>query len=156
MVIERRKDGKSRATITQILEKMQAVADDKFIGDLQNNTLAVFATLTTDEKRTFLRRSLMLQWEKQIELATAGLHEVEIEKDVRIDPVSVQTERKSIEDFNYEEQLKLKTWMHKAIFVIGVSCFAVVILLTFFVGKDGVDVEGMIGQLNGVLKLITG
>jgi hypothetical protein len=156
MVIERRKDGKSRATITQILEKMQAVADEKYIGDLQNNTLAIFSTLSTDEKRTFLRRSLMLQWEKQIELATAGLHEVEIEKDVRIDPVAVQTERKSIEDFNYEEQLKLKTWMHKAIFVIGVSCFAVVILLTFFVGKDGVDVEGMIGQLNGVLKLITG
>lgn len=135
--MERRKDPKQRMTITQILDFMQNTADEQYQGDLQNNSLAIFNLLAPGDKKTFLRKSLMLQWEHQIDLAKGGLQDVIIDQELVIDRSSVNLERKSIESLNYAEQVKLKTWLWKVIFLIALLCFIGVVFLTY--AMDGAE-----------------
>lgn len=154
--VERRREPRSRLTITQVLDLMQKKADELYEGELQNQALEVFEALSEGDRKTFLRKSLLLHWENQIELAKVGMQDIVIDQDTCIDPVAVEKERKSIEEINVEEQLRLKTWMHKAFFVIGVVCFAIVIGISTIAGNDtGTSSTEMIKQLNAVIELLT-
>lgn len=154
--VERRREPRSRLTITQVLDLMQKKADELYEGELQNQALEVFEALSEGDRKTFLRKSLLLHWENQIELAKVGMQDIVIDQDTCIDPVAVEKERKSIEEINVEEQLRLKTWMHKAFFVIGVVCFAIVIGISTIAGNDtGTSSTEMIKQLNVVIELLT-
>lgn len=154
--VERRREPRSRLTITQVLDLMQKKADELYEGELQNQALEVFEALSEGDRKTFLRKSLLLHWENQIELAKVGMQDIVIDQDTCIDPVAVEKERKSIEEINVEEQLRLKTWMHKAFFVIGVVCFAIVIGISTIAGNDtGTSSTEVIKQLNAVIELLT-
>ena len=98
MVVERRRDPKPRLTITQILDQMQRVADEEYGGDLQNNVLAIFTKLAAGDKKTLLRKGLLLIWEQQVELAKASMQDIVIDQETRIDQVAVVEERKKIEE----------------------------------------------------------
>lgn len=150
--IDRRKA--PRLTITQILEEMQHQADVDFQGDLPDNALTIFNRLNVGDKKTFLRRSLELHWQNQIELARTGMQDVVIEHEVVIDPVSVEKERKSFEDVELEEQLRLKTWMSKVTFTLGLVLFGAIILITYFYGGSSANITDILKRLNGVADLL--
>lgn len=143
-----------RLTITQVLDEMQQIADTDFQGDLPDNALSVFNTLSEDDRKTFLRRSLELHWKNQIELAKNGMQDVVVEHEVVIDPVSVEKERKSIEEVEVEEQLRLKTWMSKVTFTLGLVVFGAIILITYFYGGSSANITDILKRLNGVADLL--
>lgn len=150
--IERRKA--PRLTITQILEEMQHQADIDFQGDLPDNAVTIFNRLNVGDKKTFLRRSLELHWHNQIELAKTGMQDIVVEQEVVIDPVSVEKERKAIEDVEVEEQLRLKTWMSKVAFTLGLVVFAAIILITYFYGGSSSNITDILKRLNSVADLL--
>ena len=105
-----------RMTITQILDSMQSIADTEHTGDLENNALKIFSRLTPDNKRTYLRKSLRMFWEQQVDLAQQGgdelMHEIVIDNEIRIDPIEVAKEREAMaassdyESGQYTNQLR--------------------------------------------------
>ncbi len=160
-----RRTRRSRLTINQILEKMQGEADAEFNGNLPDNVLGIFNTLSTDDKRTFLRRSLDALWKEQINQAQEGLQEIVLqgevspsgssEAEVRINPVAVVAERESIDASSAVEQQKLRSWLLRLVFVIMVVMFFVILFFTFFYGEN--DMKTLInalGNINTLLELI--
>lgn len=154
MSIERRKDPKPRLTITQILDQMQQVADNEYGGDLQNNVLPVFTKLAANDKKTLLRKSLLLIWEHQVEMAKASMQDIVIDQETRIDQVAVVEERKNIDAVNAEEQIKLKTWFHKVVFIVGVLLFIAVVAGSLMVGGSGVSVGDMLKDAQKIFELL--
>lgn len=154
MTVERRKDQKPRLTITQILDQMQQVADNEYGGDLQNNVLVVFTKLAVNDKKILLRKGLLLIWEHQVEMAKASMQDIVIDQETCIDQVAVVEERKNIDAVNAEEQIKLKTWFHKVLFVLGVLLFIGVVAGTLVVGGSGVSVTDMLKDLQKIVELL--
>ncbi len=154
MTVERRKDQKPRLTITQILDQMQQVADNEYGGDLQNNVLVVFTKLAVNDKKTLLRKGLLLIWEHQVEMAKASMQDIVIDQETCIDQAAVIEERKSIEVVNSEEQLKLKTWFHKVVFVVGIVLFIGVVGGSLMVGGNGVSVSEMLKDAQKIFELL--
>ncbi len=154
MTVERRKDQKPRLTITQILDQMQQVADNEYGGDLQNNVLVVFTKLAVNDKKTLLREGLLLIWEHQVEMAKASMQDIVIDQETCIDQAAVIEERKSIEVVNSEEQLKLKTWFHKVVFVVGIVLFIGVVGGSLMVGGNGVSVSEMLKDAQKIFELL--
>lgn len=154
MTIERRKDPKPRLTITQILDQMQQVADNEYGGDLQNNVLVVFTKLAVNDKKTLLRKGLLLIWEHQVEMAKASMQDIVIDQETCIDQVAVVEERKNIDAVNAEEQIKLKTWFHKVVFVVGVLLFIAVVAGSLMVGWSGVSVGDMLKDAQKIFELL--
>lgn len=154
MSIERRKDPRPRLTITQILDQMQQVADNEYGGDLQNNVLPVFTKLAANDKKTLLRKSLLLIWEHQVEMAKASMQDIVIDQETRIDQVAVVEERKNIDAVNAEEQIKLKTWFHKVVFIVGVLLFIAVVAGSLMVGGSGVSVGDMLKDAQKIFELL--
>lgn len=142
-------------SISQILEFMQNTADEEYLGDLQNNMLAIFNQLSLGDKKTFLRKSLMLHWEQQIDLAKGGMQDVVVDKELTIDRTSVDLERKSIKDLNYEEQIKLKSWFMKVTFLVGTALFIAIIAFTYYTGgADPENAKGVLGYLKDLFELL--
>lgn len=130
--IDRRKN-RTRMTITQILEHMQHVADDEYTGDLQENALTIFTQLNIGDKKTFLRKSLMLHWENQIAMNREGITDVAVE-DMVVDQKSIEHERKLIDDSNFIEQKKMKSLISKLFFMIGIVAFIAMFVMTTTLG----------------------
>lgn len=144
----------SRASINQILDQMQVTADHEYAGDLNNNALAVFNDLSTNDKRTFLRQSLMLHWERQIDQARHRLDNIVIDQDLQIDPVEVEKERFSIEELNQIELIKMKTWLNKFLLSAGVVSFMVMVLIAYASDTLTDKTEEYLEILTDVVKLI--
>lgn len=146
---ERRKTS-VRLTITQILERLQEIADVDFRGILQDNALAIFNRLPDDDKKTFLRHALALLWERQIELAQRGIKDIIID-DVLIDLQAVEVERGSIEDKSEEEMLKLSHYIARVIFI---SAFVVVIstiIFTFVYDPSGQNTIDFVKAIKAIV-----
>lgn len=169
---ERRGGKKPRLTIGQILDNMQFTADEEYSGDLQNNALAIFNTLSVDDKRTYLRKSLESLWEKQLMFANEGLQEIvvpavvaapasesmsqnQVEKEVRISPVEVKSERESLETGSYVEQQKLRQWLVKIAFVVMVLLFFAIFFFSAVYGKNDMKtIFDAMGNLNTLIDLL--
>lgn len=147
--IERRLDA------SEIFEHLQTIADRYHRGDLQNNIHHLFKNLREEEQQALLKKSVLLFWEHHLDLTRRELDQVVIDEDTTIDRGEVNKERKAIEDFNYEEQIRLKSWFQKMVFIIGVSGFIVLIALTQLIGgsKTG-GVEGLMNHLSKILGLL--
>lgn len=154
--IDRRRKELPRLTVSQVVDKMQHVADVDYKGDLQNNILPIFNEMPPGDKRTYLRKSLLLHWEKQIELANNGMQDVVIDKDkdTRIDPSSVAAERKQISDFNYHEQVKLKSWLIKAFFLGSLMLIVAFTVTSVLVGTF--DISKTAGQIETIIEILFG
>ena len=151
---DRRKKDPRRLTISQVLDLVQSLADEHYQGDVQTNILSIFNELNSDNKRTFLRKSMMLHWEQQIQLANNDMGDVVLDTETRIDRVSVDSERKQISDLNYSEQIKLKSWMIKVFFLLGLVFFGFFILASYYIGQ--VDMKTILSHLTAVIEMIFG
>ncbi len=149
-----RRGTKARATISQILEKMEEEADVHYQGDLPNNAVKIFTWLPIDERRTFLRHSLNLLWAKRIELAQKGLQDIIIEEKVRIDPNAVQVERKNLEEADIHEQMKLKTFVFKTFFILGILIFSGILTWSWFYGSSAGNTESLLKNLNKIVEIL--
>ncbi len=149
---ERRVAGKPRATISQIVEKMEADADMNHLGNLSDNALKVFTGLTADDKRTFLRNAITLLWEKRIELSIHGHEDVFIDKDTRIDAMAVEKERLALEKMEYTEQMRLKSIIMVTFFFLTITVFSVVCYFAFTHG--GIDTSGTESTLKNLGKIL--
>ena len=150
-----RRGTKARATISQILEKMEEEADVHYQGDLPNNVVKIFTWLPIDDRRTFLRHSLNLLWAKRIELAQKGLQDIIIiEEKVRIDPTAVQVERKNLEEADIHEQMKLKTFVFKTFFILGILIFSGILTWSWFYGSSAGNTESLLKNLNKIVEIL--
>ena len=149
-----RRGTKARATINQILEKMEEEADVNYQGNLPDNAVKIFTLLPIDDRRTFLRHSLNLLWAKRIELAQKGLQDIVIEESVRIDPTAVQVERKNLEEADIEEQMKLKTFVFKTFFILGILVFSGIMAWSWFYGSSAGNTESLLKNLNKIVEIL--
>lgn len=144
-----------RLTITEILDLMQREADLEFQGNLQDNALQVFNKLNMGDKRTFLRKSLMVLWEEQIKLAESGMQDIVVDQEIKINPVTVEMERLSIMADDRQAQQRLKVWMYQALFVLGVAGVMLVVLITLLFGADFGE-QGLMSSIKDVWQLFRG
>lgn len=153
---EKRKAPVPRRTIGQILDAMQMDADFNHNGDVQGNILYYFNKLNIDDKRTFLRRAMALMWDTQVEFNKDGSHEVviQVDKDVRIDRCSVNMERESIAEVNYEEQVKLKIWVQKVLFIMAMVSILFFVLFAFMTGNEDVVDGSIFGHVKNIFEVI--
>ena len=154
MTVERRKDQKPRLTITQILDQMQQVADNEYGGDLQNNVLVVFTKLAVNDKKTLLRKGLLLIWAHQVEMAKASMQDIVIDQETWIDQAAVVEVRRNIDAVNAEEQLKLKTWIHKTGLIVSILLFVGIVGGTLAIGGTGVSVGEMLKDAQKIFELL--
>jgi len=144
-----------RLTITEILDLMQKKADLEFQGNLQDNILHIFNTLNMGDKRTYLRKSLMMLWEEQIKLAECGMQDVVVDQDTRINPVTVEMERLSLMADDRYAQQKLKVWMYQILFILGISGIMLLVVITLFLSADFGEVS-FLGSVKQLWLLFTG
>ena len=140
-------------TIAQILDYMQHRADDLFGGDLQDNAISIFNQLHKDDKKTFLRKSLILHWENQINKAREGKVDVIIE-DIVIDPNSIDNERDLIAVDNYVEQRKFKNFMLKGMLTLMLLIFGAMVAMTFMMGPDKENSKMLLEHLSDILSVL--
>jgi hypothetical protein len=149
-----RRGTKARSTINQILEKMEEEADVHYQGNLPDNAVKIFTWLPIDDRRTFLRHSLNLLWAKRIELAQKGLQDIIIEEKVRIDPTTVLAERKNLEAADIQEQMKLKTFVFKTFFILGILIFSGILTWSWFYGSSAGNTESLLKNLNKIVEIL--
>lgn len=134
---ERVRERRIPRTSHQVVDKMQRLADHHHDGLLRDNVMEIFEQLHPVDRQTFLRKSLLLHWENDIDRAVEALEDIKVDKETSIDMGVVQHERKDLRSIDAEEQIKLKTWMNKAFLVIGSSTFILVVLFTLVMGAAG-------------------
>lgn len=142
-------------TSHQVLDKMQRVADEQHGGALRENVMEIFESLHPIDRATFLKKSLILHWEHDINIAREVLEDVKIDREISIDLNEVQHERTDLKSLDQEEQIKLKTWMNKAFFIIGVMAFIVMMFLSTVMGSEkGSNLSKMVDALSSVIELV--
>ena len=134
---ERVRERRIPRTSHQVVDKMQRLADHSHGGLLRDNVMEIFEQLHPVDRQTFLRKSLLLHWENDIDRAVEALEDIKVDKETSIDMGVVQHERKDLKSIDAEEQIKLKTWMNKAFLIIGSSTFILVVLFTLVMGAAG-------------------
>lgn len=148
-----RRSSTTRLTINQVLSNMQAVADLDYRGDLENNGVAIFDHLHDDDKKTFLRHSFKLLWEKQIELSQRGIRDIVID-DIMIDLQAVESERcmidrrKDVQMDNMKDSAVRWTYIGALFFTIMVFAF------TFFYDPTGQNAVDFIKSVNSIVASI--
>ena len=134
---ERVRERRIPRTSHQVVDKMQRLADHSYGGLLRDNVMEIFEQLHPVDRQTFLKKSLLLHWENDIDRAVEALEDIKVDKETSIDMGVVQHERKDLSSIDAEEQIKLKTWMNKAFLIIGSSTFILVVLFTLVMGAAG-------------------
>ena len=134
---ERVRERRIPRTSHQVVDKMQRLADHSHGGLLRYNVMEIFEQLHPVDRQTFLRKSLLLHWENDIDRAVEALEDIKVDKETSIDMGVVLHERKDLKGIDAEEQIKLKTWMNKAFLIIGSSTFILAVLFTLVMGAAG-------------------
>lgn len=143
---ERRKNT-LRPTISQILSNMQSVADLDFRGDLENNAIIIFDHLSEGDRRTFMRHSLKLLWERQIDLTQRGIRDIMID-DVVFDLQAIASERNYIENQNEEGLDRLKVTIARITYATAAIALIMTFVITFFYDPSGQNVDAFVKVLN--------
>lgn len=144
-------------TSHQVVDKMQRLADHSHGGLLRDNVMEIFEQLHPVDRQTFLRKSLLLHWENDIDRAVEALEDIKVDKETSIDMGVVQHERKDLRSIDAEEQIKLKTWMNKAFLIIGSSTFILVVLFTLVMGAAGSEKGStLMDTLLSIFELVKG
>lgn len=138
----------------------------EYQGDLQNNALAIFNRLPTDDKRTFLRRSLDSLWKDQIDLAQQGLKDVVIQipeeelinkpnqakEDLRVSPPEISKERTTLEELNAIEAVRFKNRLYLTFFILGTLGIGMVMFFTYYYGNPNGPLSGE--TVSNLIKLL--
>lgn len=151
-VEDRRKTPRQASNIKKILDQMQDMADERHSGDLQGNVLSIFSQLPSADKKTFLRKSLMLHWENFIAEET---EDIEF-SGVKINAEDVRLERENINELNAREQLKLKSWLTKAAAILATIAFLTMGALTVGMEIDKNDPAPLMEQIKQVWAILVG
>lgn len=154
---ERVRERRIPRTSHQVVDKMQRLADRGHGGLLRDNVMEIFEQLHPVDRQTFLKKSLLLHWESDIDRAVEALEDIKVDKETSIDMGVVQYERKDLSSIDAEEQIKLKTWMNKAFLVIGTSAFVLVVLFTLVMGAAGSEKGStLLDTLLSIFELVKG
>lgn len=154
---ERVRERRIPRTSHQVVDKMQRLADRDHDGFLRDNVMEIFEQLHPVDRQTFLKKSLLLHWENDIDRTVEALEDIKVDKETSIDMGVVQHERKDLSSIDAEEQIKLKTWMNKAFLVIGSSTFVLVVLFTLVMGAAGSEKGStLLDTLLSIFELVKG
>ncbi len=154
---ERVRERRIPRTSHQVVDKMQRLADHSHGGLLRDNVMEIFEQLHPVDRQTFLKKSLLLHWENDIDRAVEALEDIKVDKETSIDMGVVQHERKDLRSIDAEEQIKLKTWMNKAFLIIGSSTFVLVVLFTLVMGAAGSEKGStLLDTLLSIFELVKG
>lgn len=154
---ERVRERRIPRTSHQVVDKMQRLADHSHGGLLRDNVMEIFEQLHPVDRQTFLRKSLLLHWENDIDRAVEALEDIKVDKETSIDMGVVLHERKDLKGIDAEEQIKLKTWMNKAFLIIGSSTFILVVLFTLVMGAAGSEKGStLLDTLLNIFELVKG
>lgn len=154
---ERVRERRISRTSHQVVDKMQRLADHDHGGLLRDNVMEIFEQLHPVDRQTFLKKSLLLHWENDIDRAVEALEDIKVDKETSIDMGVVQHERKDLKGIDAEEQIKLKTWMNKAFLIIGSSTFILAVLFTLVMGVAGSEKGStLMDTLLSIFELVKG
>ena len=154
---ERVRERRIPRTSHQVVDKMQRLADRDHGGLLRDNVMEIFEQLHPVDRQTFLKKSLLLHWENDIDRAVEALEDIKVDKETSIDMGVVLHERKDLRSIDAEEQIKLKTWMNKAFLVIGSFSFILVVLFTLVMGAAGSEKGStLLDTLLSIFELVKG
>ncbi len=154
---ERVRERRIPRTSHQVVDKMQRLADHSHGGLLRDNVMEIFEQLHPVDRQTFLKKSLLLHWENDIDRAVEVLEDIKIDKETSIDMGVVQHERKDLSGIDAEEQIKLKTWMNKAFLIIGSLTFILAVLFTLVMGAAGSEKGStFLDTLLSIFELVKG
>lgn len=154
---ERVRERRIPRTSHQVVDKMQRLADHSHGGLLRDNVMEIFEQLHPVDRQTFLKKSLLLHWENDIDRAVEALEDIKVDKETSIDMGVVQHERKDLKGIDAEEQIKLKTWMNKAFLIIGSSTFILAVLFTLVMGVAGSEKGStLMDTLLSIFELVKG
>ena len=154
---ERVRERRISRTSHQVVDKMQRLADHNHGGLLRDNVMEIFEQLHPVDRQTFLKKSLLLHWENDIDRAVEALEDIKVDKETSIDMGVVLHERKDLKGIDAEEQIKLKTWMNKAFLIIGSSTFVLVVLFTLVMGAAGSEKGStLMDTLLSIFELVKG
>lgn len=154
---ERVRERRISRTSHQVVDKMQRLADHNHGGLLRDNVMEIFEQLHPVDRQTFLKKSLLLHWENDIDRAVEALEDIKVDKETSIDMGVVQHERKDLKGIDAEEQIKLKTWMNKAFLIIGSSTFILAVLFTLVMGVAGSEKGStLMDTLLSIFELVKG
>jgi len=102
-----------KKTVSDLVLRIRAIADDQFDGDIENNFIDIFNTLTDDERYIVIHHFVRSQF-----LFTKG----NLVKNVCPPPVNkIEKELQDIEEFNKIELIRLKSWLARATLVLALS-----------------------------------
>lgn len=154
---ERVRERRIPRTSHQVVDKMQRLADRDHGGLLRDNVMEIFEQLHPVDRQTFLKKSLLLHWENDIDRAVEALEDIKVDKETSIDMGVVQHERKDLKSIDAEEQIKLKTWMNKAFLIIGSLTFILAVLFTLVMGAAGSEKGStFLDTLLSIFELVKG
>lgn len=154
---ERRVAARPRPTISQIIENMEAEADLLYQGNLQDNALKIFNSMAVDDRRTFLRNAITVLWERRIELSLRGQVDIVIDDETRFDPYAIQQEREKIAQQDYEDQMRLRSFILQVMFVASLIMFFSVLFFSYSYGStslSGEDISDFVKNTSKVMELL--
>ena len=154
---ERVRERRIPRTSNQVVEKMQRLADQSHGGHLHDNVMEIFEKLHPVDRQTFLKKSLLLHWENDIDRAVETLEDIRVDKETSIDMDVVRYERRDLSAIDAEEQIKLKTWMNIAFLVIGSTTSILVVFFTLVMGAAGSEKGSkLMDTLLNIFELVKG
>ena len=154
---ERVRERRIPRTSNQVVEKMQRLADQSHGGHLHDNVMEIFEKLHPVDRQTFLKKSLLLHWENDIDRAVETLEDIRVDKETSIDMDVVRYERRDLSAIDAEEQIKLKTWMNIAFLVIGSSASILAVFFTLVMHAAGSEKGSkLMDTLLSIFELVKG
>lgn len=154
---ERVRERRIPRTSNQVIDKMQRLADQSHDGHLYDSVMEIFEKLHPVDRKTFLKKSLLLHWENDIDRAVETLKDIRVDNETSIDMDVVRYERKDLTAIDAEEQIKLKTWMNIAFLVIGSTGSILVVFFTLVMHAAGSEKGStLLDTLLSIFELVKG
>lgn len=126
----------------QILREMQEIADRDYHGMLYENIAPIFREMDEGDRKALLQAGLLRYWQSRVDSAARDLREVMVFEDdggqVTVSQKTAVKERRHLGQESPDDQIRLKNWLSKALFMGGICLIGVAIGVTIWSNK-GVD-----------------
>lgn len=155
-MVERR--NVKRNSLSEILQNMQEAADGLHDGNLPDNTLKIFNLLSLNDRKTFLRKAVFLLKAHDASCREEGHIVVKIpdpdKADLTIKSTEVETERKTIDDLNSEENFRMRSWLIKVFFSISIAGFLTVVYFGIVYGSSSNTLSDSASNFNKIISIL--
>ena len=119
-----------------VMDKFRIIADNDYDGKIYENVLSIYAQLTHNERKVFLRSLIHVYFIFSRSISEASLPDNEKKNDKEVCTV-IQSEIDDISSANERELIKLKSWLVKWFVVAGTITFIIFSVFMTYTGQTG-------------------